>query len=173
MSKTLWGVGTLTTQQSKQPKQCLFPHEFTYVTQTPTHFSINVSYPHMLAHHIKPTMATNYVAFNVIYVRLGVSAPVAAELVCTEGINSLRLLGGLNADRVNSLVKVISPPDGSAIGNAVSEIAEHYLIVACHICKYWRCTSREIKTCANLVTTGDLFEETEYQMEIKRNWDND
>ena len=79
----------------------------------------------------------------------------------------------MNVDRVKSHVKTIRRLGGAAIGNAVSEIAEHYLIVACHICKYWRCTSREIKTCANLVTTGDLFEETEYQMDLERNWDND
>ena len=78
----------------------------------------------------------------------------------------------MNADRVKYLVKAICRPDGAAIGHAVSETAEHHLIVACHICKYWRCTSRESKTCADLVTTGDLFEEAERQMELEKNWDN-
>ena len=114
----------------------------------------------------------NDVAFDAMYVRLGFSDPAATELVRTEGINSLRLLGGLNADRVKYLVKAICRPGGAAIGHAVSETAEHHLIVACHICKYWRCTSRESKTCADLVTTGDLFEEAERQMELEKNWDN-
>ena len=56
--------------------------------------------------------------------------------------------------------------------NAVSKIEEHHLIVACHIYKYWRRTSRERKTCAVLVTTGDLFEEAERQMDLEDNWDN-
>ena len=38
-------------------------------------------------------MAMNDFAFNTMYVRLGSSAPTAAELVCTKGINNLRLLG--------------------------------------------------------------------------------
>ena len=41
-----------------------------------------------------------------------------------------------------------------------------------HICKYWRRTSRQRKTCANLFTTGDLFEEAERQIELERTWDN-
>ena len=115
----------------------------------------------------------HHVAFNVMYVRLGFSAPSATELIRTEGINSLRLIGGLNVDHVKSLIKAIIRPGGVAIGHAVSETSEHYLIVACQICKYWRRNSRESKTCAELVTTGDLFEEAERQMDFKRNWDND
>ena len=86
-------------------------------------------------------MSMNYIELNVMYVRLGFSAPSATELVRTEGINSLRLLGGLNADRVKYLVKAICRPGGAAIGHAVSETAEHHLIVACNIYKYWRRTS--------------------------------
>ena len=87
-------------------------------------------------------MAVNNVVFNAMYMRLGFSAPSATELVCTKGINSLRLLGGLNVDSANSIFKAICRPGGAAIGNAVSETKEHHLIVACHICKYWRRTSR-------------------------------
>ena len=118
-------------------------------------------------------MAMNDVAFNVMYMRLGFSAPAETELVRTEGINSLRLLGGLNIDHVKSLVKAICRSCGAAINHAVSETAEHHLIVACHICKYSSLTSRESKTCADLVTSGDLFEEAEHKMELKRNWDSD
>ena len=77
----------------------------------------------MLAHHIDPTMAMNDVVFNAIYARLGFSAPAAAELVRTEGINSVRLLGGLNVNRVKSPVKSICLPVGAAIDNAVSKTA--------------------------------------------------
>ena len=78
-------------------------------------------------------MSMNYIELNVMYVRLGFSAPAAAELVRTKGINSLRLLGDLNLDRFKSLVKAIFRQGGDAISNAVSETAEHHLIVACHI----------------------------------------
>ena len=81
-------------------------------------------------------MAMNDVAFNVIYVRLGFSAPAAAELIPNEGINSLRLIGGLSVNRVKSLVKSIRRPGRAAIGNSVSKTVEHHLIVSCHICKY-------------------------------------
>ena len=111
-------------------------------------------------------MAMNDFAFNTMYVRLGSSAPTAAELVCTKGINNLRLLGGLNVNRVKSLGKSIIYSGGAAIGNDVSETAKHHLIVACHICKYWRRTSQESKTCADLVTTIDLFDEAERQMKL-------
>ena len=87
----------------------------------------------MLAHHIDPTMAMNLFSFNAMYMRIDFSAPATAELVRTKVINSLRLLGGLNINRVNYLVKAIWLPGGAAIGNAVSETAEHHLIVACHI----------------------------------------
>ena len=88
-------------------------------------------------------MEMDDVAFNAIYVRLGFSDPSVTELVCTEGINILRLIGGLNVNRVKSLVKAIRRPSGVAIDNAVSETAEHHFIVVCHICKYWRRTSRQ------------------------------
>ena len=132
---------------------------------------INVQCPHTLAHHINPTTKMKDVAFNAMYKRLGLSAPSATELVCTEGINILRLLGVLNVDRVKYIVKAICRPGRSAIGNDVSKTSEDHLIVACHICKYWRCTSRESKTCAKLVTTGDLFEEAERQIDLERIWD--
>ena len=79
----------------------------------------------------------------------------------------------MNIDRVKYLVKFIRRQGRAAIVHAVSETAEQHFSVTCHICKYWRRTSRERKTCADLVTTGDLFEEVERQMELKRNWDND
>ena len=139
--------------------------------QTP--LFINVQCPHTLAHHIKPTMAMNDVLFNMMYKRIKFSAPAATELVYTENINGLRLLGGLNINRVKSLVKSIFCPGGAAIGNAVSETTEHHLNFAFYICKYWRRTSQKIKTCANLITTCDLFEEAERQMDLKRTWDND
>ena len=116
-------------------------------------------------------MEMNDVAFDPMYARLGFSDPAATELVRTEGINTLRLLGGLNVNRVKSLVKAICRPGGAAIGHAVSETAGRHLIVACHICKYWRRTSRESKTYCDLVTTGYLFEEVERQIDLKRNWD--
>ena len=75
----------------------------------------------------------------------------------------------MNVEQVKSLVKAIHCPGRAAIGNAVSETSEHHFIVACHICKYWCCTSRESKTCSDLVTTGGLFEEAERQMELERN----
>ena len=53
--------------------------------------------------------------------RLGFSAPATRELFRTKGIKSLRLLGGLNVDRVKSLVNYIRRPGEAAIGNAVSE----------------------------------------------------
>ena len=114
----------------------------------------------------------NDVVFNTMYKRLGFSAFAAIELVLTKDISILRLLGGLNFNCIKSLVKAICRPGGAAIGNDVSETAEHHLIFACHICKYWRRTSRKIKTCTNLVTNGDMFEEAEHQMELERNWDN-
>ena len=86
-------------------------------------------------------MEMNDIAFNAMYARLGFSAPYSAELVCTEGINSLRLLDGLNVECVNSLVKAICRPGKAAIVHAVSETAERHFIVACHIYKYWRRTS--------------------------------
>ena len=79
----------------------------------------------MLANHIEPTMEMNDATFNAMYVRLEFSAPAAEELVRIKGINSLRLLGGLNVDRVKSLVKAIHRPGGAAIGNAVSKTAEN------------------------------------------------
>ena len=118
-------------------------------------------------------MAMDDVASNVMYMRLRFSAPSTAELVRTEGISSLRLLGGLNINHVKSLVKAIRHPGGADIGNSVSETSEHRLIVSCHICKYWSCTSQESKTCADLVTIGDLIEEAERQMELEKNSDND
>ena len=42
----------------------------------------------------------NDVAFNTMYKRLGYSAPASMKLVRTEGINNLRLIGGLNIDDV-------------------------------------------------------------------------
>ena len=90
------------------------------------------------------------------------------EIFRTEVINILRLLGGLNVDRVKSLVKAIRRPGGAAIGTDVSETAEHHLIVACHICKYWRRTSRQSKNYADLVTTSDLFEEAGRKWRLKR-----
>ena len=138
-----------------------------------TPLSINVQLSHTLAHHIKPTRAMNDVSFNTMYERLRFSAPAATELFRTKVINSLRLLCGLNVNRVNSLVNAIRRPGRSAIGNSVSETAEHHFIVARHICKYWRHTSRQIQTCADLVTTGDLFEEAERQMDLERTWEND
>ena len=77
----------------------------------------------------------------------------------------------MDVDCVKSLVKAIRRPGGAAIGNAVSETSEHHFIVAFHICKYCRCTSQQSKTCANLVTTGDLFEEAERQIDLERIWD--
>ena len=65
-------------------------------------------------------MAMNDVLFNTMYERLGFLAPAATELVRTEGINSLRLLSGLNIDCVKSLVKDICCLDGADIGNSVS-----------------------------------------------------
>ena len=62
----------------------------------------------------------NDVAFNAMYEMLRFSAPTTTELFLNKGINSLRLMGGLNFDRVKSLVKAIRRPGGSAIGNAVS-----------------------------------------------------
>ena len=115
----------------------------------------------------------NDVAFNAMYVRLFFKAPAAAEVFHTKGINNLRLLGGLNVNHVNSLVKFIHRRDRSDIGSDLSETIEHHLILVCHICKYWRQTLRESKTCAELVKTGDLFEEAERQMDLKTNWDND
>ena len=55
------------------------------------------------------TTAMNDVEFNTMYERLGFSAPATRELFRTKVINSLRLLGGLNVDRVKSLVNYISP----------------------------------------------------------------
>ena len=81
-------------------------------------------------------MAMDDVASNVMYMRLRFSAPSTAELVRTEGISSLRLLGGLNINHVKSLVKAICHPGGAAIGNAVSKTAKHHLIDVCYICKY-------------------------------------
>ena len=112
----------------------------------------------MIAHHINPTTAMNDVSLNVMYERIGFSAPAATELARTKGINSLRLIGGLNFERVKSLFKAISRPGGAAINNDVSETAEHHLIVGCHVCKYWRQTSRQSKTFSDLVTTDDMFE---------------
>ena len=77
----------------------------------------------------------NDVAFNAVYKSLMFSYPAVTELVRNEGINILRLLGGFNIDRVKSLVKAISRPGGSDISTAVSERAEHHLIVACHFYK--------------------------------------
>ena len=87
-------------------------------------------------------MAMNDVTFNTMYVRLGFSAPAAVELVRTEGINILRLLVGLIVDPENYLVKAIHSPGGVVIVHDVSETVEHHFIVACHIYKYWRHTSR-------------------------------
>ena len=115
----------------------------------------------------------NNVAFNALYKRLVFSAPSEMEVVRTKGINSLRMFRSLNIDRVKYLVKTIFFSDRAAIGNAVSETAGHHLIVAYHICKYWRRTSWQSKTCVDLVTTGALFEEAERQMELERNLDND
>ena len=111
----------------------------------------------------------NDVAFNAMYVRLGFSAPSAMELARTKGINRLRLFGGLNVNRVKSLVNAICHQGRAVIGHSVSETAEHHLIVTCQIYKYWRRTSRESKTCSDLVTTGDMFEEAERQMDLESN----
>ena len=137
-----------------------------------TIFSINVQFPHTLAHHIKNTTEINDVAFNAMYKRIGFSDPATRELVRTKGINSLRFLCGLNVDRIKYLVKAIIRTGGATIGNSVSETAEHHFIVACHICKYWRRTSPKGIYFSDLVTTSDLFEEEERQMELKRTWDN-
>ena len=83
----------------------------------------------------------NDVVLNVMYVRLEFSDRSVTELVYTEGVNSLRLLGGLNVNCVKSLVKAIRRPGKAAIVHAVSETAERHFIVACHIYKYWRRTS--------------------------------
>ena len=85
----------------------------------------------------------NDITFNAMYKRLVFLAPAATETVRNEGIDSLRLLGALEIGRVKYFFKAIRRPGGAAIGNAVSETAEHHLIVACHICKYWRRTSRQ------------------------------
>ena len=63
----------------------------------------------------------NDVEFSKIYVRLGFSALFTEKIIRTEGINSLRLLGGMNVNRVKSLVKSIRRPGGAAIVNSVSE----------------------------------------------------
>ena len=75
----------------------------------------------MLQHHINPTTEMNDVAFNVMYERLGFPDPAAMELVHTKGINRLGLLGGLDIERVKSLVKATHHTGGAAIGNAVSK----------------------------------------------------
>ena len=75
----------------------------------------------------------NDIAFNAMYERLVFLAPAATETVRNEGIGSLRLLGALDIGRVKYFFKAIRRPGGAAIGNAVSEIAEHHLIVAFHI----------------------------------------
>ena len=101
--------------------------------KTKTPLSINVQCPHTLEHHKEPTTAKNDVAFNAMYENLGFSAPSATELFCTKDINSLRLIGGLNINRVKYLGKAILCPGGAAIINSVSETAEQHLIVLCHI----------------------------------------
>ena len=111
---------------------------------------MNSQCPHTLAQHINPTAAINDGALNVMYKRLGFSTSVETELVCTEGINSLRLIGGWNVDRVKTLVKAIRRPGGVSIYNAMSETAEHHLIVAFHICKYWHFTSWQTKLAPTL-----------------------
>ena len=118
-------------------------------------------------------MVMNDIAFNLMYMKHVFSVPATAELVRTKVINSLRLLGSLNADHVKSLFKAIRRPVGAAIGNSVYETAEHHLIVAFHIYKYWPHTSRERKNCAGLFTTGDVFGEAGRQLDLEKNWDND
>ena len=98
------------------------------------------------------------VAFEAMYIVLGWSDLAAVEVVETEGINTLRLLGSLKVDRVKSSVKDICCTGKKAVRNAVSETAEHHLIVRCFICKHCCRYSCNTKTMANLVTTGDLFE---------------
>ena len=107
-----------------------------------------------------------------MYVRLCWAVLASAKLVDTKSINSLKLLGSLPVDHSKSIVKAICRPDKNAGWNDVSKTAEHHLIVGCFICKYWRRCLRECNMIADQVTTGNLFEDTERQMELEKNWGN-
>ena len=104
-------------------------------------------------------MAANLAAMRAMFQRLGMSQAVAIVLVDTEHIISLALLAKLSAARCKSLVYALRRPGGVAQGHPVTESAEHNLSVCCAICRYWERCSRDTKIAADLVLTGNVFEE--------------
>ena len=63
-------------------------------------------------------------------------------------------------------------PVGVVNGNAVAEKAEHILSICCAVCQFWQRCLRNTNTVADLVLTGDQFDDAKRQVELKLCWEN-
>ncbi len=115
------------------------------------------------------------IAHRTMFERLGFIPNAATQLSgdAGEGLDSLERLKALTDDRVRAVCKAVRRPGGAGIGHAVSERAEHNLLICAHVVTLWVRTSQDSKIVADLVITPEtLFTRAECQKELEASWDN-
>ena len=99
-------------------------------------------------------------SFKAMFRRIGCTEPAAGQLSLEagEGMNSLNNVKALTDDRVRAVCKAVRRPGGAGDGHAVSERAEHNLMICAYVVNLWIRTSRDSKTVPDLVIApGTLF----------------
>ena len=114
-------------------------------------------------------------SFKAMFCRLGFSEDAAGQLSANdrEGLNTLKNVKALTDDHVRAVCKAVRRPGGAGNGHAVSEGAEHNLMICAYVVTLWIQTSRDSKTVPDLVIAPDtLFAHAQCQKELEASWDN-
>ena len=114
-------------------------------------------------------------SFKAMFRRLGFTKPAAGQLSLEagEGLNSLENVKALTDDRARAVCKTVRRPGGSGHGHAVSERAEHNLMICAYVVNFLIQTSHDSKTVRDLIIDPDtLFTRAQRQKELEASWDN-
>ena len=115
-------------------------------------------------------------SFKAMFRRLGFTEAAAGQLSSEdgEGLNSLDNVKALTDDRARAVCKAVRRPGGAGDGHAVSERAEHNLMICAYVVNFWIRTSRDSKTVPDLIIDPDTLFSTraQRQKELEASWDN-
>ena len=109
-------------------------------------------------------------SFKAMFRRLGFTEAAVGQLSSEdgEGLNSLKNVKALTDDRARAVCKAVRRPGGAGDGHAVSERAEHNLMICAYVVNLWIRTSRDSKMVSDLVINPNtLFARAQRQKELK------
>ena len=114
--------------------------------------------------------------FKAMFHRLGFTEAAAGQLSSEDrkGFDTIENVKALTDDRVRAVCNAVCCLGGSGDdGHAVSERAEHNLMICAYVVNLWIRTSRDSKMVPDLVIVPDtLFARVQHQIKLEASWDN-